>query len=345
MSENSTTSGVIDCKKVILNLENTKKLHSAYLVGLNSEHARDNLQEMAEKSDMLESIISGLEEVFPGVSIEEAKEIMGNNFLGPEVAKTALGIEFKGEIPPIEFSPEILEKLKDTHRLVFYFDKFSYGQEDGIVMTGKKLYEMLYEILKGKKKDGAEIMDRYIEGPWFNNEKFFTEETPNIGWKLVSKAIIPKSTNKNYLEQTDCIAETIRNLYGDVLKIPDDVGQALKEWGDLKNDTEEYTKLQNDIVSSDEERWKSVGDALDSLKLTKMFRESVLEWFYWMVLNESINDGKIMNDHNLWTKSRTISGTFVRVDRSTAGGPLHIDGDWPTERYSDVGCVFSASKL
>ena len=346
MSESNITSKVIDCKKVILDLEGAKKLHTDFFVGLSSESVRDNLQEMTEKSDKLESIISGLEEMFPWqTSIEEAKEIMGKNFLGPEEAKSALGIEFKGEIPQIEFPREILEKLKDTHRLIFYFDTFSFGQEDGIAMTGKKLFEMLYEILKGKKKDGAKIIDRDIDGPWFNDEKFFTEETPKVGWKLVSKDIIPKSTDKNYLEQIDCVAETVRGLYNDVLRIPDDVGQALKEWDDLKNDTAKYSKLQTDIVSSDETKWKTVGDTFESLIITKMFRESFVEWFYWMVLNERINDGNIINNAELWTKSRTSIGSFVCVSRYTSGGPVHVNGYLPNEQWHNSGCVFSALKL
>jgi MoxR-like ATPase len=296
--------------------------------------------------DDIEDRLNKLELSLPkaeGISMKEAKEIMGANFYGPEEIKTALALEFKGEIPPITFSKEILERLRDTHQLILYSPDFYSDAIVGIPPNSHKLPvngHNMYENLDKKKKDGTKLL---YDNDWYKNEKFFTEERTELRWKLVSKDLIPNSTSKNYLEQTGILADYVVGLYG-TEEMPKDVKEALGEWIALKNNKKEFKKLQDNTVSSDEAEWKSAADTLEKLKLTQMFRESFIEWFYRTALTERTTGERLLPNTYSWTKSRASSGDFVRAgDFYDGGGDVYRSR--PRYSNSNLGCAFSAVKL
>ncbi len=273
--------------------------------------------------------------------MKEAKEIMGANFFGPEEVKAALGLQFKEKIPDIHFSKEIIEKLKDTHQLILYG-----GNEVELAggfmgrfldVEGKRLYEMLGD----KKKDGTKLLN---DTDWYKAEKFFTQDAPKLGWKLVSKELIPNSTSKNYLEQTSVLADYVRAMYDDDSKAPDEVKDALLEWNRLKHDPQKFAELQKNTVSAEEAEWKSAASTLESLKLTQLFRESFIEWFYRTALNERATGERLLPNKYSWTKSRASDGHFVNAGNFDDDGG-YVNGNRPGHSISHVGCAFSAGKL
>ena len=302
----------------------------------------DFSQAGAMKDDIEERLAALEASMAPeGLSLKEAKEIMGANFFGPDEIKAALGLRFKEKIPDIPFSKEIIERLKDTHQLILYGgNEFELaGGFMGIFLNveGKRLYEML----ENKKKDGTKLL---ASVDWYKDEKFFTQEGTKLEWKLVSKDLIPDSTSKNYLEQTVVLADYVRGLYDDRSKMPDEVRTALDEWDFLKNNAVKFAELQKNTVSQTEAEWKSAADTLESLKLTQLFRESFSEWIYRTALAEHATGERLLPNTYSWTKSRTSGGSFVGAGYFGDGGGI-VYGWGPLNSNSLIGCTFSAGKL
>lgn len=247
-----------------------------------------------------------------GISMKEAKEIMGKNFYGPEEVVSALGIRFVEKIPDIPFSKEMLEKLKDTHQLILYGGKFEAGPSktklgpEFVDSSGNEICTRL----QNKKKDDTKLLHNT---DWYKNEKFFTQEGTELRWKLVSKDLIPNATGKNYLEQTEVLCEYVKNMYEveDIDNIPNEVMEAMHEWDALSRDTAKFEELKRLIESNDEVEWKSAADTLEKLKLTQMFRESFIEWFYRTALTERATGERLLPSTYSWTKSRASLGCFV----------------------------------
>jgi MoxR-like ATPase len=269
-----------------------------------------------------------------GVSFKEAADIMGPNFFGPDKIKKALTLEFPGKIPEIPFSKEILEKLKDTHQLILY------GGERLLTHDSPPCRD-LYNILDQKKKDGTKLL---YDTDWYNNEQFFTKDSSELRWKIVSKDLIPNSTSKNYLEQTSALFDYVRGLYDSKSKVPTEVSDALMEWNNLKNDTKKFEELKRLTESNDEVEWKSAADILEKLKLTQMFRESFIEWFYRTALTERATGERLLPNTYSWTKSPASDGYFVNAgDFDDDGGVVDRLGPWYSS--SALGCAFSAGML
>ena len=295
---------------------------------------RDDIEERLKS---MEKELSKFE-MTEGISMKEAKEIMGANFYGPEEVKAALGVVFpESQIPTeIPFSAEILERLKDTHQLILYG-----GELMGTPHSAAGQY--ICEKFQNKKNDGTKLL---FDTDWYKNEKFFTQERTELRWKLVSKDLISNSTDKNYLDQTDVLYEHVRAIYGfaDINKIPKEVIEALEEWDDLKKNTKKFDELKKFVESSDEAEWKSAADTLEKLKLTQMFRESFIEWFYRTALTERATGERLLPNTYSWTKSRASGGFFVSAgDFDDDGGS--VNGRRPRDSGSSIGCAFSAAKL
>ena len=275
-----------------------------------------------------------------GVTMIEAKEIMGVNFFGPEEVNAVLGLEFpKGRIPEITFSKEVLENLKDTHQLILYGGGYRKIPETGgyFGVNGQEFDARL----QNKKKDGTKLL---YDVDWYKNEEFFTRDSSELQWKIVSKDLIPNSTSKNYLEQTDVLVDCVESMYTDPAKIPSEIMGALMEWHDLKRNRKKFDELKKFVESSDEVEWKSAADTLEKLKLTQMFRESFIEWFYRTALTERATGERLLPNKYSWTKSRTSDGYFVGAgDFGDGGGG--VSGWRPGDSPSSLGCAFSAAKL
>ena len=279
-----------------------------------------------------------------GISMKEAKEIMGVNFFGPEEVKATLWLKFPDKIPEIQFSKEIIEKLKDTHQLILYGGQYI----DGRVPTGQgKFIDVAGQTfdarLQNMKKDGTKLLN---DISWYKDEKFFTKDSSELRWKIVTKELIPNSTNKNYLEQTDVLYDYVKNMYDvkDIDEIPSEVMEAVHEWDDLKNDAQKFAELKRLVESDDETEWKLGASTLESLKLTQMFRESFIEWLYRTALTERATGERLLPNKYSWTKSRSSIGIFV------VAGLFDDDGGdvsriRPRRSSSDIGCAFSAAKL
>lgn len=252
---------------------------------------------------------------------KEAKEILGEDFLGPEAVKGAFGIEFK-EIPEIPFSKEDLERAKELNQqLVFYADK----APDGQFLTGEKLFE-----LTGNKTSDSKKL--FYDTNWYKNEDFFTKEKPKDGWKLVAKEVISGSADKNYLQQTETIVDYLKN---DVFKnkpLPEEYQKAIDGFESKK---QEIKKL----LGSD---WEKAAEELEKLEITKLTRETPVEAFYRLILNEKENKNRLLPDKYTWTSRRSSDGRLVSVGDFASSGVL-VNGHRPDDSRGFLGVSFSRS--
>ncbi len=112
------------------------------------------------------------------ISPEKAKELLGADFLGTEAIEKTFGTEaIPTEIPPIPFSLEELEKIRDAK------DRFLILRTDKIPADKLALA----------------------------NTKQTLEKAPTTRWALVSKDIIPDTASKNYIEQTEQIIKYLED--------------------------------------------------------------------------------------------------------------------------------------
>lgn len=266
------------------------------------------------------------EKVF--ATLLEAYKILGHRVFGPKELEMA-GLKIN-QIPDLPFSCEQLKQAKrNDWDLMLYIDRLP----NGSLLTGQSLNEFM----GGKKADGTNLL---FNISWYSKENFFAKETPGIKWKLVSKEILPNSKSKNYLKQTEFLAQYIQALYDDKNDAPNEIGEALNEFAILNNDGSFVAEVQSDNANV----WKLAAAKLASLKLNQLFRESFIEAFYRMVMVEKISGDRLLENIYSWTKSRSSGGGLVRVGGCDADG-AGVNGWGPDSAGGYLGVAFSAENF
>jgi hypothetical protein len=303
----------------INNLKNKLELLANQVEELKKEKiSNDRLkQEIALKQEMeiilkaiLESKKKNIEVKFIDQQIEKIQEIMGEKeVMGPDQIKKAFGIEIaESEIPDIPFSEAELERAKELGQfLVLRVNK----AQDGQALNMLKMHEILTEDFS-KKGAGKVLFDT---ADWKEKEPFYTNETPSIGWALTSKEVIPDSTSKNYLEQTEEIAQYLEAEVFNSTEMSTEYKEAIEE---LKDKKEELNKL---IETGDEPE-------LSKLKLNKLTRQSPVEALYDILIYFQNNNERLLEKKCTWTHTVDSDGLRVVLGFFVSGGPL-------VDRYPD----------
>jgi len=120
-------------------------------------------------------------------SQNRAREILGRNFLGIEVATKHFDAAFTSETPvalaSVPFSESTLEECKTTHLLVAGFP-------------------MTVLDVRANTTRGSKAFDSYAYGEiWFNTERFATTEKVNLGWYLLRKEVVSGSVERSFWQQ------------------------------------------------------------------------------------------------------------------------------------------------
>lgn len=266
------------------------------------------------------------------VSLEEAEKIFGKDFLGPESVEAAFGISISKErVVPIPFSKEELENAKALgQQLIFQAEVMKMG--DGPfgmefdTITPKNLKKVFMTASDGKPM--------WYNQDWYDNEEFFVEKTPPPCWKLTSKDVVPNSTSKNYLEQTEVLVSHIKNDVFKGVDLPKEYAEAIAEFEEEKAAIAERMKGDN---------WKDASQWLTDLKITKLTRETPVEAMYRLVLQERTNKEKLLSSKYTWTSGRASSSELVIVgDFVSVGADVH--SDQPDYSGSNIGVSFSRMK-
>ncbi len=256
------------------------------------------------------------------IKIETAKEILGEkNVLGPEEIEKAFGIKIK-DVPSIILSSKELENAKKLNQmLVLRVDKTMTGQP----MSIENMVNMMTEKWKGKFIYSS--LDKWKEN---YGKDLIEQETPRSGWVLVNKEVLEGSINKNYLEQTEIIVESIKNQVFEGIIVPAEYTEAIQEFEDKKEDLKK-------LIEKD---WKQAAQELSELKITKMTRQTASEVLYDLALYYDTNEERLLGNRYTWTMSRDSGGYLMILGYFNDDGLYSMRGE-PSNRNGNLGVSFS----
>jgi len=259
----------------------------------------------------------------PGLTVERAQEIMGADFLGSEAVKKTFG--FAPEvIPALQFSESDLERAKELNQfLILRVDKTA----DDKPLTMQEINTML------EKKIADEGKGKILYNTdWYKNEDFFTKDTPRLSWALVSKAEIPNSISKSFLQQTEAIVNYLKTDIFKDQEMPQEYTEAMEEF--------EAKKAEIDaLISSD---WQEAAKQLSELKINQLTRQLPVEVMYDGLVYLQNNGSRLMESKYTWTFRRASGGGLVSFGSAGAAGALVYH--WTPDATNDnLGVAFSRS--
>lgn len=253
--------------------------------------------------------------------LQEAEALFGQDFLGPEQIEKAFGIKVD-DVPDIQFSLDELRQAKGRgEMLVLYTDK----APDGQPLTMEKMLSLLKPQFDRDGKGGV-----LYNTEWCKDQDFFKKEAPKVKWGLAGKDFIPNSTNKNYLQQTEALADFVKNTVFKGQPIPPEYQEALRE----------FEKQKGDIGKLLGSNWDEAGKRLAALKLTQMTRTSPVEDAYRLLAYFQNNNDRLLPVTVNWTQRRTSRGDFVSLGSFVSLGVL-VDYWNPDDQNPVIGVCFS----
>src|SRR3990167_8641523 len=145
------------------------------------------------------------------IEFQEAEEILGKDFLGPEAVQATFNVELTPEelqeIENIPFTREDLEQAKQLGMmLVLRVPRLGEGKtERPLTMDSARELFAGGDTLGDPKKKKQKVFYGKKGESWYDNEGFATQETPKLGWGLVMKSVLPDSLDKNWDQQEDIL--------------------------------------------------------------------------------------------------------------------------------------------
>lgn len=256
--------------------------------------------------------------------LSRAQEIMGDDYLGPEAVEKAFGIQVKAEdIPPIPFSEADLERAKALGQmLILRVDKTA----DGQALTMKRLNELVQPRLDEKKL--GKVL--YGQG-WYTDEDFYTVEAVPGGWALVTKEVLPNSTKKNYLQQTEVIVDYLKKKVFPK-NMPPHFQQAIADFESQK------TKLAK-LINND---WAKAAKTLEVLAITRLTRPTPAAVLYDLLIAVQNKPGRLLENKYVYTSRRSSNGDLVCVGHFSVGG-AYVGLRNPDDAVDNLGVSFSRS--
>ena len=178
----------------------------------------------------------------------------------------------------------------------------------------KKMQELLSDEFK---KDGYGKM--FYDTDWYKEEEFFTGDYPKMSWVLTGKEIITDSNNKNYLQQTESIIDYIKEKVFKGGALTKEYQDAIKEFAEQKG---KISKLMKDD-------WQEAAKILEELKITKITRQSPVEFMYDILVYFKNNKQRLYENMYAWTARRASDGELVDVGAFDSDGvmPVKIGGN------------------
>ncbi len=305
-----------------------KKPESALKAKVEKEIA--GLLSNPEIPDSVKAALAGAETPLSGEILEQmekAKEVMGEDFIGPEEVKAAFLDQIEiSEVPKIPFSKEELERAKELGQmLILRVDK----AKDGSDLTMEKIHDLL----NGKIKEEAPVL---FNVDWYGVEDFYKKEKPAVSWALTGKEIVPDSNSKNYFQQTEELVKYLQDKVFKDKEMPREWAEAIKEFEDIKAIVEPLARSSVDSV------WKEAAETLADLKINQMTRQTPAEALYDLIVRYQQKGERLMENMYTWTKRRPSDGSLVSVGYFKSDG-VRVGGYRPDDAYDALGVSFSRS--
>lgn len=259
--------------------------------------------------------------------IEAAIEKLGKeNVFGPKEVEKTFGVRL-AEVPGIPFSVEELERAEKLGQmLVLRVDKTT----DGKPMSLEAMNSMLTKRWEKEKKGGllstAEGWRDRVTGA-----DDFAKVAPRSGWALVSKDLLPDSTSKNYIEQTEVIIKALKDAAFKDMELPEEYAEAIAEFESQK---ERLTTLMS-------ENWMEAAKQLSELKINQLTRQSIQETIYDLAMYHDTHGKRLLPNKYTWSNSRSSGGSLVSLGYFGADGVYGYR--WEPD-YRDGNIGFSLSR-
>ena len=141
------------------------------------------------------------------IEFSEAREIFGKDFLGPEAIKATYGVELTPEelqtIEEIPFTREELEQAKQLGMmLVLRIPRLGEGKtERPLTIDSARELFVKGDTLGDPNNKKQKVFYGKKGASWYDKEKFATQDTPKLGWGLVTKSVLLESLSQNWDEQ------------------------------------------------------------------------------------------------------------------------------------------------
>ena len=273
-------------------------------------------QRVAERMKQVERMFS------ESLSPSEAKEILKQDFLGKEEIERAFDIKIEDkDIPEIPFTKEDIEKAKELGQFLIL-------RTDKIDKKTPLTIENLNKHLKGKTKEGGKIL--YSDS--YKSEDLYKTEIPKLSWALTSKELIPDSTSKNYLQQTELIVKYLKEKVFKDTDISESYQQAITEFEAQKDEIEK-------LMTTD---WKKAAEKLEKLQINQLTRQTPVETIYDLIAYLHTNNQRLLENKYTWTKRRDSVGKLVIVGSFDSLG-AYLYGWVPGNSDGNLGVSFSRS--
>ncbi len=332
------------CPQLRIQLQELKSLFSKYCLALEQVKNSKEYEGIFGTQKKLENKVKELQKLMPA-SLEEAREIMGKYFYGPEEVTSTFGFEIsKEEIPYMPYSKEDLAKAKELGESLIL--RISHDVE-GNPMTMQKINEMMTPRWPECRPVKEHVQD----------QDFYTKDSLQMEWRLVGRYFVPDvnskksgssgryteySSGKNYIEQTRILRDYLKSI--DSLSL------------------EEETQCSDDRLMSLAEKmgmdWKT-GEIIDQIKYEANCKKVALElsqlliiikhnrqpveilYDYYVEKNEEKNKewGHFLNQDHAWSGALDSEGKFLHVSFAINPRGLYMTGWSPNKCPADVGFV------
>jgi phenylalanyl-tRNA synthetase alpha subunit len=137
---------------------------------------------------------------------------------------------------------------------------------------------------------------------WYRDDPFYKEETPVLGWALVSRDVLKHSNKKFYMQQ---IQEIIQHLRSEVFaerRLPSQFEEALAQFDTLSQTMKHSKKDMKPEYMID-------------MQVTQYTRPSAVEMLYDMMtlLKTGGEEAVIRDDRTFWTRTLDKNGSIVEL--------------------------------
>ncbi len=267
-------------------------------------------------------------------AMERARRIMlekcgEGHFYGPdELTKAFPGLKLNAkDIPDLPPEEEIERHAAQKHTLRLRVSKVP----DGSKFTIPKMREILQEQFK-RNNDGEVLYNP--DADWKRSSTFYTDEVPELAWAFTSDEVLPNSTSKNHLQQTQLLAEYAKTTLFKKGQLPPEYQEAIQELEAQQNEIQR-------LMGSD---WKAAAGKLAKLKINKLMRgnpaETVQDILVTFMNSDPAGRKRILERMWTWTATQSSVGYLVDVGVFVRDG-VSVGGDRPGFSDGGLGVVLS----
>jgi hypothetical protein len=250
----------------------------------------------------------------------EARRILGRQAFGPDEIESALHIEIdRKSVPEIPFTTEdLLRAHLNSQVLLLTVGKDASGRS----ITLQNLEKI---------HNGVTVRRLIRRTDEFENEDFFTKETPELGWVLAQRNIIGSTKDATLLKQTEILANLVEGkLYGGAANVPTDARAALKHFDNAK-------RKYGAILPLTPNKYQEVVLGLSNEPLNKYFRPSPVEVVYQILAARNANRELFFRNELVCTNALVGRGRLVAVGETNLATGISIMRLNPLEPEPNAG--------